>query len=420
MTTSDSPDSTKIEAFDCNSCPSAYMTQSGLDFHTDKQHPVMKDINNNEIEELSKSKQIKSDFKCTKCSMLYLSKAGLDRHIEKEHKDESNIDTKSDSDEKKEATKRKKVDQEKSESKNDKKELKMDDTTIGFKSTKPPTSKSENKKESEIKSKKMTRNEIKAKMSRNKGSEKLDIEELEEEKPKKETRSRTKKETSKKSSKKENEVEEMEVDEVKKKPSRTESKKTVTKTKEVSRTESKKTATKTKDLKNQKTSRPTGFNCKKCDVQFITSGGLDAHNKKKHEKEKEKKQPPKPPKEEKEEKVEQPDDGGVHWPPQTGAIVATLFEDDFYLGKVLKVSGKKTVKVQYMERHKKVPKETKDQYWYMPEKPDPPVQTDRESILGVNAIIQKDEKYSTKQITVYSLNNHQTWTRLGKSSRIGL
>jgi hypothetical protein len=97
-----------------------------------------------------------------------------------------------------------------------------------------------------------------------------------------------------------------------------------------------------------------------------------------------------------------------------------LFEDDFYLGKVLKVAANKTIKAQYMIRYPKAPRDAKDQYWIWPDKPDPPFQTARESILGFNAMIEKDEKYSTKSKSVYLLNNHKTWTRLGKSSRIGL
>lgn len=145
--------------------------------------------------------------------------------------------------------------------------------------------------------------------------------------------------------------------------------------------------------------RTSTFNCTQCIFKYLTQDGLDAHVKKEH----------KPAVE------EENNEDGLSWPPEKGSIIATLFEDNFYIGRVLRFEADSSAMVRYMERFNST-QNTKgeDRYWIWPENQET-FQTAQESVLGVDLIIEKDNKLSTNMNTVFELKDHETWTNLAKS-----
>jgi len=149
--------------------------------------------------------------------------------------------------------------------------------------------------------------------------------------------------------------------------------------------------------------RTSTFNCTQCILKYLSQDGLDKHVKKEH--------PPPPAEEETNE-----DDDGLSWPPEKGSIVATLFEDDFYVGKVLRLESGNCAMVRYMERHKKSNKKEEDRYWVWPENHET-FETAQESVLGVDLIIEKDSKQSTGSEEVFELKDYETWSNLATSCK---
>merc|ERR1712156_1335537 len=147
--------------------------------------------------------------------------------------------------------------------------------------------------------------------------------------------------------------------------------------------------------------RTSTFNCTQCIKKYLSQDGLDAHVKKEHK-----------PAEE-----EESNEDGLSWPPEKGSIIATLFEDNFYIGRVLRLEQDNSAMVRYMERAKKSLNTTnEDRNWVWPENHET-IQTAQESVLGVDLIIEKDEKLSSKSETIFELKDHETWTNLAQSCK---
>jgi len=147
--------------------------------------------------------------------------------------------------------------------------------------------------------------------------------------------------------------------------------------------------------------RTSTFNCTQCIKKYLSQDGLDAHVKKEHK-----------PAEE-----EESNEDGLSWPPEKGSIIATLFEDNFYIGRVLRLEQDNSAMVRYMERAKKSLNTTnEDRNWVWPENHET-FQTAQESVLGVDLIIEKDEKLSSKSETIFELKDHETWTNLAQSCK---
>lgn len=141
--------------------------------------------------------------------------------------------------------------------------------------------------------------------------------------------------------------------------------------------------------------RSSTFNCTQCIKKYLSQDGLDAHVKKEH-------QPAE----------EETNEDGLSWPPEKGSIIATLFEDNFYIGRVLRFENDNSAMVRYMERAKKyLNSKNEDRYWVWPENHET-FQTNQESVLGVDLIIEKDNKISTDSDTVFELKDHETWSNL--------
>ena len=112
---------------------------------------------------------------------------------------------------------------------------------------------------------------------------------------------------------------------------------------------------------------------------------------------------------------EENNEDGLSWPPEKGTIIATLFEDNFYIGRVLRFEADNSAMVRYMERAKKSSK-NEDRYWIWTENHET-FQTAQESVLGVDLIIEKDAKLSAGQETVFELKDHETWSNLANSCK---
>ena len=121
--------------------------------------------------------------------------------------------------------------------------------------------------------------------------------------------------------------------------------------------------------------RTSTFNCTQCISKYLTQDGLDAHVKKEHTS-----------------ADEENNEDGLSWPPEKGTIIATLFEDNFYIGRVLRFEADNSAMVRHMERAKKSSK-NEDRYWIWTENHET-FQTAQESVLGVDLIIEKDAKLS--------------------------
>merc|ERR1712156_6741 len=146
---------------------------------------------------------------------------------------------------------------------------------------------------------------------------------------------------------------------------------------------------------NTQRKRTSTFNCTQCISKYLTQDGLDAHVKKEHTPDE-----------------EQSNEDGLSWPPEKGSIIATLFEDNFYIGRVLRFEADNSAMVRYMERSKKTKDE--DRYWVWPENHET-FQTAQESVLGVDLIIEKDGQLSKGSEVVFELKDHETWSNLSKS-----
>lgn len=147
--------------------------------------------------------------------------------------------------------------------------------------------------------------------------------------------------------------------------------------------------------------RTSTFNCTECIKKYLSQDGLDAHMKKEH-------QPA---------AQEENNEDGLSWPPEKGSIIATLFEDNFYIGRVLRLESDNSAMVRYMERAKKyLNTKNEDRNWVWPENHET-FQTAQESVLGVDLIIEKDDKLSTKEETIFELKDHETWTNLASSCK---
>jgi len=148
--------------------------------------------------------------------------------------------------------------------------------------------------------------------------------------------------------------------------------------------------------------RTSTFNCTQCIFKYLTQDGLDAHVKKEHP----------PPVAE-----EENNEDGLNWPPEKGSVIATLFEDNFYIGKVLRFEADNSAMVRYMERFSgKANTKDEDRYWVWPENQET-FQTAQESVLGVDLIIEKDNKLSSRNSEVFELKDHETWTNLASSCK---
>jgi len=145
--------------------------------------------------------------------------------------------------------------------------------------------------------------------------------------------------------------------------------------------------------------RTSTFNCTQCTSKYLTQDGLDAHVKKEHT-----------PAE------EESNEDGLSWPPEKGSIIATLFEDNFYIGRVLRFEADNSAMVRYMERCKKNSAKNEDRYWVWPENHET-FCTAQESVLGVDLIIEKDSKISTGSDVVFELKDHETWSNLANSCK---
>lgn len=148
----------------------------------------------------------------------------------------------------------------------------------------------------------------------------------------------------------------------------------------------------------RKGGRNSTFNCTQCISKYLTQDGLDAHVKKEHTA-----------------AEEENNEDGLSWPPEKGSIIATLFEDNFYIGRVLRFEADNSAMVRYMERCKKTTK-TEDRYWVWPENHET-FQTAQESVLGVDLIIEKDAQLSKGSDIVFELKDHETWSNLANSCK---
>merc|ERR1712150_88327 len=107
------------------------------------------------------------------------------------------------------------------------------------------------------------------------------------------------------------------------------------------------------------------------------------------------------------------------WPPDKGSMIATLYVDGFYVGKVLGDAGKDgSVRVSYMVRrdHSENPNAHEDQYWVWPEKNDV-YQTRQESVLGENLKIEMVGKTDDKGQNIYRLHDYENMSKLANDSK---
>jgi len=107
----------------------------------------------------------------------------------------------------------------------------------------------------------------------------------------------------------------------------------------------------------------------------------------------------------------------VSWPPDKGSMIAVLYTDGFYIGKVIdEVNKYGNVKVSYMIRHKyaEKPNAHEDQYWAWPDKRDI-YDTAPESLLGENLRIEMVGKFDDKG--VYKLHDFEDMSRLANDSK---
>lgn len=144
------------------------------------------------------------------------------------------------------------------------------------------------------------------------------------------------------------------------------------------------------------------FDCNQCTSKYLTQNGLNNHVEKDHKTDTH--------------EEETNDEDGLTWPPEKGSVIATLFEDNFYVGRVLRISNENSAKVRYMERYKgKGASKNEDQYWVWP-KIHETYETKEESVLGTNLIIEKDLKLSNANDTIFELKDCDTWSKLTKDT----
>jgi len=108
----------------------------------------------------------------------------------------------------------------------------------------------------------------------------------------------------------------------------------------------------------------------------------------------------------------------LEWPPEKGEMVATLFEDAFYIGRVKSgLNRNSTVDVDYMERYRTEGKniEATEKLWVWPPKVEI-FKTYEETVLGIKPIIRPIEKFG-KAKAVFLLENYEKIYNLANSSR---
>jgi len=113
----------------------------------------------------------------------------------------------------------------------------------------------------------------------------------------------------------------------------------------------------------------------------------------------------------------------ITWPPKTGSMIATLYEDGFYIGRVKSVNAKdNTVDVFYMERykgHKDGESNIEDKYWVWPDAYEL-FSTEKWSVFGENIMIHLAENVASDEKAVFMLQGFQMWKNLAKSSKKGM
>ena len=107
------------------------------------------------------------------------------------------------------------------------------------------------------------------------------------------------------------------------------------------------------------------------------------------------------------------------WPPEIGSMIAALYEDTFYIGKVCsKLAKDGSVNVDYMERY--MSHQDKDKYWVWPKKSEI-YPTSQECVLGQNLRVEllwKDPGAEDgNNEAVYNLNNFEVLSKLATKSK---
>jgi hypothetical protein len=114
----------------------------------------------------------------------------------------------------------------------------------------------------------------------------------------------------------------------------------------------------------------------------------------------------------------------LSWPPTKGSMIATLFEEGFYIGKVIgSITKNGLVRVNYMTRYLTNTDQGKNdhnKFWIWPSKEEPHL-TSEHSVFGQDLEIEPRGHITATSMPgknrVYVLKDHVTWSTLASESK---